>query len=164
MHMPSLLLSLFKTRRVPPFFSSVAPSPPDLLLPTYPSMAGAAIQLAPKGHFAVYTREGRRFVVPVAYLKTGVFMELFRLSEEEFGMPAGDRPITLPCDAAFMQQVVAQLSDAPSSTTLKRLRKLMSWRSVHKVFYSNWLLTLVFPPFLWKMAYDQLAASSTLHN
>ncbi|KAG6481603.1 hypothetical protein ZIOFF_058207 [Zingiber officinale] len=87
--------------------------------------ARAAIQLAPKGHFAVYTREGRRFVVPVAYLKTSVFVELFRLSEEEFGMPAGGRPITLPCDAAFMEQVVARLRDETSST-LRRLRKLMS--------------------------------------
>ncbi|CAL9776477.1 unnamed protein product [Musa acuminata subsp. burmannicoides] len=65
-----------------------------------------------RGHFAVYTREGRRFVVPIAYLKSNIFQELFRMSEEEFGVPVGDRPITLPCDAAFMEHVVASLRDA----------------------------------------------------
>ncbi|CAL9109222.1 unnamed protein product, partial [Musa textilis] len=69
-------------------------------------------RVARKGHFAVYTREGRRFVVPIAYLKSNIFQELLRMSEEEFGVPVGDRPITLPCDAAFMEHVVASLRDA----------------------------------------------------
>lgn len=68
-------------------------------------------RVARKGHFAVYTREGRRFVVPIAYLKSNIFQELFRMSEEEYGVPVGDRPITLPCDAAFMEHVVASLRD-----------------------------------------------------
>lgn len=88
-------------------------------------MAGrqrTAAAVAPKGHFAVYTKEGRRFVVPIAYLKSSIFMELFRWSEEEFGLPAADRPITLPCDGAFMEQVVAQLGDAST----RRWRKLMN--------------------------------------
>ncbi|CAL9109208.1 unnamed protein product, partial [Musa textilis] len=55
---------------------------------------------------------GRRFVVPIAYLKSNIFQELLRMSEEEFGVPVGDRPITLPCDAAFMEHVVASLRDA----------------------------------------------------
>ncbi|URE08633.1 Auxin responsive protein [Musa troglodytarum] len=47
-----------------------------------------------------------------AYLKSNIFQELLRMSEEEFGVPVGDRPITLPCDAAFMEHVVASLRDA----------------------------------------------------
>ncbi|MBA0836830.1 hypothetical protein Goarm_009024, partial [Gossypium armourianum] len=53
------------------------------------------------GHFVVYSSDKRRFVVPLAYLRTKVFQELLRLSEEEFGMPK-DGPITLPCDAAVL--------------------------------------------------------------
>ncbi|KAJ0960312.1 hypothetical protein J5N97_001883 [Dioscorea zingiberensis] len=54
--------------------------------------------VAEKGHFNVYTSEGKRFMVPVAYLNNAVFKELLKISEEEFGLP-GDGPITLPCDA-----------------------------------------------------------------
>ncbi|XP_042423441.1 auxin-responsive protein SAUR36-like [Zingiber officinale] len=78
--------------------------------------------VAPKGHFAVYTKEGRRFVVPIAYLKSSIFVELFRWSEEEFGLPAADRPITLPCDGDFMEQVIAELGHAST----RRRRKLMN--------------------------------------
>ncbi|GLT74412.1 hypothetical protein SLA2020_462130 [Shorea laevis] len=59
-----------------------------------------------KGHFVVYTMDKRRFVFPLGYLRTNIFQELFRLSEEEFGLPR-DGPITLPCDAASMEKVVS---------------------------------------------------------
>ncbi|GLT94485.1 hypothetical protein SLE2022_122230 [Rubroshorea leprosula] len=59
-----------------------------------------------KGHFVVYTMDERRFLFPLAYLRTNIFLELFRLSEEEFGLPR-DGPITLPCDAASMEKVVS---------------------------------------------------------
>ncbi|GKV51943.1 hypothetical protein SLEP1_g58556 [Rubroshorea leprosula] len=59
-----------------------------------------------KGHFVVYTMDERRFLFPLAYLRTNIFQELFRLSEEEFGLPR-DGPITLPCDAASMEKVVS---------------------------------------------------------
>lgn len=84
---------------------------------------GSAV--ARKGHFAVYSREGQRFVVPIAYLKSNIFLELFKMSEEEFGLPAGDRPITLPCDAAFLEHVVASLGDAyPAASLMKRWKKM----------------------------------------
>lgn len=59
-----------------------------------------------KGHFVVYTADGRRFVVPLAYLSTPIFIQLLEMSEEEFGLP-GNGPITLPCDAVFMDYVVS---------------------------------------------------------
>ncbi|KAJ0963989.1 hypothetical protein J5N97_029111 [Dioscorea zingiberensis] len=58
--------------------------------------------VAEKGHFFVYTLEGKRFMVPLAYLDNNIFKELLKISEEEFGLP-GDGPITLPCDAASME-------------------------------------------------------------
>ncbi|CAA6663261.1 unnamed protein product [Spirodela intermedia] len=56
-----------------------------------------------KGSFVVYSRDGGRFVVPLAYLNTFIFRELLEMSEEEFGLPS-DGPIVMPCDAAVMAQ------------------------------------------------------------
>ena len=60
---------------------------------------------AEKGHFVVYTIDQTRFVFPIVYLSNHIFRELFKMSEEEFGLPR-DGPIMLPCDAVFMNYVV----------------------------------------------------------
>uniref|UniRef100_J3MZR3 Auxin-responsive protein n=1 Tax=Oryza brachyantha TaxID=4533 RepID=J3MZR3_ORYBR len=44
--------------------------------------------IADKGHCIIYTTDGERFEVPLAYLRTTVFGELLRLSEDEFGFTA----------------------------------------------------------------------------
>ncbi|XP_010242834.1 PREDICTED: auxin-responsive protein SAUR68-like [Nelumbo nucifera] len=64
--------------------------------------------VASKGHFVVYTVDKKRFVVPLAYLNNNIIRQLFRMSEEEFGLP-GEGPITLPCDAVFMEYVISLL-------------------------------------------------------
>ncbi|KAM0945332.1 putative small auxin-up RNA [Dioscorea sansibarensis] len=64
--------------------------------------------VAEKGHFFVYTTEGERFMVPLAYLDNSIFKELLKISEEEFGLP-GNGPIALPCDAASMEYVLSML-------------------------------------------------------
>lgn len=51
---------------------------------------------AQKGHFVVYTADQRRFVIPLKYLKNNIIGELFRIAEDEFGLP-NSGPITLPC-------------------------------------------------------------------
>lgn len=58
-----------------------------------------------KGHFVVYTADERRFVMPLAYLKHNILRELFKMSEEEFGL-SRDGPIMLPCDAMLMEYAV----------------------------------------------------------
>ncbi|XP_059462156.1 auxin-responsive protein SAUR68-like [Corylus avellana] len=70
-------------------------------------------QPAHKGHFVVYTADMKRFVVPLPYLSCKIFKELFRMSEEEFGLPT-DGPITLPCDAAFMECVISVVRSSVS--------------------------------------------------
>ncbi|KAL6317491.1 hypothetical protein AAG906_030244 [Vitis piasezkii] len=62
--------------------------------------------VAHKGHFVVYTIDKKRFVVPLRYLNHNILMELFKMSEEEFGLPA-EGPITLPCDAVFMEYALS---------------------------------------------------------
>ncbi|KAJ8618270.1 hypothetical protein MRB53_014456 [Persea americana] len=62
--------------------------------------------VAAKGHFVAYTMDGKRFMVPLAYLNSPIFIELFRMSEDQFGLPC-DGPITMPCDGLFMEYVVS---------------------------------------------------------
>ncbi|VAI35485.1 unnamed protein product [Triticum turgidum subsp. durum] len=64
--------------------------------------------VAVKGHCAMYTADGRRFEVPLAYLSTPIIGELLRMSQDEFGFTSDGR-ITLPCDAAVMDYVMCLL-------------------------------------------------------
>ncbi|KAJ4715918.1 Auxin-responsive protein [Melia azedarach] len=59
-----------------------------------------------KGHFVVYTADEQRFVIPLKYLNNNIIRQLFKIAEEEFGLPSSG-PITLPCDAVFMEYVVS---------------------------------------------------------
>jgi hypothetical protein len=65
--------------------------------------------VASKGHCVVYSADGQRFEVPLAYLGTVVFGELLMMSQEEFGFASDDGKITLPCDAAVMEYVLCLL-------------------------------------------------------
>ncbi|KAK6932924.1 Small auxin-up RNA [Dillenia turbinata] len=65
-----------------------------------------ASSMANKGHFIVYTADGRRCLIPLSYLKFEIFKELLRMSREEFGLQS-DRPIKLSCDAFFREYIVS---------------------------------------------------------
>ncbi|KAI4375799.1 hypothetical protein MLD38_013625 [Melastoma candidum] len=64
--------------------------------------------IARKGHFAVYTTDGKRFEVPLSYLAKGVIRELFVLAEEEFGI-SGEGPIVLPLDASSLEYIISTI-------------------------------------------------------
>ncbi|XP_047052268.1 auxin-responsive protein SAUR36-like [Lolium rigidum] len=64
--------------------------------------------VAVKGHCVVYTADGARFEVPLAYLGTVIIGELLGMSHEEFGFTSDGR-ITLPCDAVVMEYVMCLL-------------------------------------------------------
>lgn len=59
-----------------------------------------------KGHFVLYTCEGKRFMVPIGFLNTSILQELLMIAKEEFGFP-GDGPITLPCNAVVFEHVLS---------------------------------------------------------
>ncbi|CAN8292255.1 unnamed protein product [Cochlearia groenlandica] len=61
-----------------------------------------------KGHFAVYTREGRRFVLPLDYLKHPIFQVLLEIAEEEFGSTICG-PLQVPCDGSLMDHILMLL-------------------------------------------------------
>ncbi|XP_022726570.1 auxin-responsive protein SAUR61-like [Durio zibethinus] len=60
--------------------------------------------VAEKGHFVIYTTDQMRHVVSL-YLSNNIFVELLKLSEEEFGLSSHD-PIKLPCDSALLEYIV----------------------------------------------------------
>ncbi|XBI83299.1 hypothetical protein VPH35_091820 [Triticum aestivum] len=68
----------------------------------------ASSVVADEGHCMVYSTDGARFEVPLAYLGTTVFAKLLRMSEEEFGFASGSDGgrITLPCDTMVMEYVL----------------------------------------------------------
>ncbi|KAK4424017.1 Auxin-responsive protein SAUR64 [Sesamum alatum] len=64
-----------------------------------------SLSVVDKGHFAVYTADHRRFVLPLAYLNNSLFRQLLKMSEEEYGLPSNG-PIILPCDSLFMDYAI----------------------------------------------------------
>lgn len=62
--------------------------------------------IAEEGTFVVYTLDGRRFVLPLFYLSNYIFQELFKMSEEEFGI-SSNAPIVFPCDSLLMNYIVS---------------------------------------------------------
>uniref|UniRef100_A0A0E0IN71 Auxin-responsive protein n=1 Tax=Oryza nivara TaxID=4536 RepID=A0A0E0IN71_ORYNI len=74
--------------------------------------------VAVKGHCIMYTADGRRFEVPLAFLATTIFAELLRISQEEFGFTS-DGGITLPCDAEVMEYVMCLLKRNASEEVVR---------------------------------------------
>ncbi|XP_050226001.1 auxin-responsive protein SAUR64-like [Mercurialis annua] len=74
--------------------------------------------VADKGHFVVYTADQSRFVVPLKYLKSQVFRELLELAKQEYGLPRNG-PITVPCEALCMENMIMLIQDCGSATNLE---------------------------------------------
>ncbi|XVE93958.1 hypothetical protein REPUB_Repub01dG0239000 [Reevesia pubescens] len=70
-----------------------------------------------KGHFVIYTTDKRRFVIPLVYLSNSIFLELLKMSEEEFGL-SSNRPIFLPCDSVFMNYIVLLIKQEVKSSSI----------------------------------------------
>ncbi|KAI6700989.1 hypothetical protein NL676_015313 [Syzygium grande] len=65
--------------------------------------------VAHKGHFVVYTTDERRFMIPLTYLGSNIVHELFRISEEQFGI-SSKGPITVPTDASSMDYIISLIN------------------------------------------------------
>ncbi|KAL2490581.1 Auxin-responsive protein SAUR67 [Abeliophyllum distichum] len=73
-----------------------------------------------KGHFVVYTTDKKRFVIPLTFLKSDVFGDLLKMSEEEYGL-SSDGPITVPCDALFMHYIILLIQRGRAGSLHKAL-------------------------------------------
>ncbi|KAF6172499.1 hypothetical protein GIB67_007012 [Kingdonia uniflora] len=78
-----------------------------------------------KGHFVVYAKEGKRFVVPLYYLNHPIFRVLLEMAEEEFGS-AIHGPLQVPCEEEFMDYIVALLRKNPTVEVEKSLVSITS--------------------------------------
>ncbi|XP_058080642.1 auxin-responsive protein SAUR64-like [Magnolia sinica] len=85
-----------------------------------PDSSGCSTSVADKGHFVVYTADGRRFVVPLVYLNSPIFKELLKMSEDMFGLPCNG-PITFPCDAVFIDYIISMIQRSMSKDVEKAL-------------------------------------------
>ncbi|KAJ0966908.1 hypothetical protein J5N97_023825 [Dioscorea zingiberensis] len=81
--------------------------------------SSCSLAIASKGHIFIYTTDEKRFMIPLSYLRSSIFMQLLRMSEEEFGLPR-DGPITLPCDSSCMESVISFLKSRTSKEDKER--------------------------------------------
>lgn len=75
---------------------------------------------AEKGHFVVYTIDQKRFVLPLVYLNKEIVRKLFNLAEEEFGL-SSNGPLTLPCDAVFLEYAITLIQQHVTKDVEKAL-------------------------------------------
>ncbi|CAD6223943.1 unnamed protein product [Miscanthus lutarioriparius] len=99
---------------------------------TEASRGTSLTSVASKGHCVVYSVDGRRFEVPLAYHGTAVLGELLRMSQEEFGFTGDDGRITLPCDAAVMEYAMCLVRRDASEDVVRALLSSMD-RPCHTV-------------------------------
>lgn len=58
-----------------------------------------------KGQFVVYTKDGKRFAVPLCYLNHPIFRVLLEMAEEEYGLTVHG-PLQVPCEREFMEYIL----------------------------------------------------------
>ncbi|ESQ34751.1 hypothetical protein EUTSA_v10009034mg [Eutrema salsugineum] len=114
-----------------------------------------------KGHFAVYTREGRRFVLPLDYLKHPIFQVLLEMAEEEFGSTICG-PLQVPCDGGLMDHILMLLrrpslsghgDDDDDDVDIKKKNHDVSFMSMSCKGASS--VSYFFPLFRCNAAHDQ---------
>ncbi|KAL5701083.1 hypothetical protein ACHQM5_026461 [Ranunculus cassubicifolius] len=77
------------------------------------------LPVAPKGYFVVYTVDNIRFEFPLEYLSNNIVQELFRMSEEEFGLPING-PIVMPCDSSVMEYIASFIQRKAASEDIEK--------------------------------------------
>ncbi|KAL4186536.1 hypothetical protein AMTRI_Chr09g34430 [Amborella trichopoda] len=87
--------------------------------------------VAVEGHFVIYTVDGSRFVIPLAFLNRPIFQELLLVAEEEFGF-TGCRPLTVPYESFLMEHIVSLLNKNASKEVEKALVSMACCRASHK--------------------------------
>ncbi|XP_011621253.1 auxin-responsive protein SAUR64-like [Amborella trichopoda] len=103
-----------------------------------PNQRGCSV--ADEGHFVIYTIDGSRFMISLAYLNRPIFQELLSMAEEEFGF-TGCGPLQVPCEASVMEYIVSLLSKNACVEVEKALVSITSCREpslpVHRIVPDN---------------------------
>ncbi|KAL4186535.1 hypothetical protein AMTRI_Chr09g14570 [Amborella trichopoda] len=83
--------------------------------------------VADEGHFVIYTIDGRRFMILLAYLNCPIFRDLLLMAEEEFGF-TGCGPLRASCEAFVMEYIISLLSKNASKELEIALASMASCR------------------------------------
>ncbi|XP_011629052.1 auxin-responsive protein SAUR36-like [Amborella trichopoda] len=86
--------------------------------------------IADEGPFVIYTVDGSRFVIPLAFLNRHIFQEILLVAEEEFGF-IGCCPFTVPCESFVMEYMVSLLNKNASKEVEKALVSMACCRASH---------------------------------
>ena len=86
-----------------------------------------------KGHLVVYSNDRKRFVLPLEYFSNKIARELFKLGEDEFGLP-GNRPMTLPCDSVSVKYIINMMQRHVTKDIEKALLVSMASREKKTLF------------------------------
>ncbi|KAL2468133.1 auxin-responsive protein SAUR66-like [Forsythia ovata] len=57
------------------------------------------------GQFVVYSKDNKRFVVPLCYLNHPIFRVLLEMAEEEYGLPIRG-PLRVPCEKELVEYIL----------------------------------------------------------
>lgn len=67
------------------------------------------------GQFVVYSKDNKRFVVPLCYLNHPIFRVLLEMAEEEYGSPIHG-PLRVPCEKELVEYLLGVFGKADSIT------------------------------------------------
>nr|XP_009777629.1 PREDICTED: auxin-induced protein X15-like [Nicotiana sylvestris] len=83
-----------------------------------------------KGQFVVYTKEGKRFVVPLYYLNHPIFKVLLEMAEEEYGSTVNG-PLRVPCENELMEYILCLLRTKPDAEIEEAISSISTCRGTH---------------------------------
>ncbi|KAG8378047.1 hypothetical protein BUALT_Bualt08G0097500 [Buddleja alternifolia] len=61
-----------------------------------------------KGHFVVYSKDNKRFLVPICFLNHPIFRVLLEMAEEEYGSTV-DGPLQVPFEKEIVEYILSLL-------------------------------------------------------
>ncbi|KAK4390883.1 UNVERIFIED_CONTAM: Auxin-responsive protein SAUR36 [Sesamum calycinum] len=80
-----------------------------------------------RGSFVVYSKDNKRFVVPLRYLNHPIFRVLLEMAEEEYGLTA-DGPLQVPLEKELVEYILCLLRKHPTEEVEKAVLSLASCR------------------------------------
>ncbi|KAI3464729.1 hypothetical protein Pfo_021392 [Paulownia fortunei] len=84
-------------------------------------------KLKRRGHFVVYSKDNKRFLVPLCYLNHPIFRVLLEMAEEEYGLTVHG-PLQVPCEKELMEFILCLLRKNPNEEVEKAFVSIATCR------------------------------------
>ncbi|EHA8590751.1 auxin-responsive protein SAUR36 [Cocos nucifera] len=105
----------------------------EIIMRKWQRLAAKEERKRSKGHFVVYAKGGKRYVVPLKYLDHPIFQVLLDMAEEEFGTRSHG-PLRVPCEEELMEHLVSLLK---TDTAVDMEKALVSFTSIRGASFSS---------------------------